>query len=89
MPQSIEAFFYVEGCTGQQVLSRPCSGAETARERHAKFLAKFKMSANAVPLLVLRPDNWEEPFAVECDGTSICSKEEVKFDEQEPKDSKP
>ena len=29
---------------------------------HSRMLAEYKLTADDVPLLQLRPDNWDEPF---------------------------
>ena len=66
LPYSIEAFFYVEGCNGQEVLGRKCSGRDAAAEAQAALLAKFAPpEAEAAPLLRLRPTNWDAPFEVD------------------------
>ena len=66
LPHSIEAFFYVDGCKGQAVLGRKCSGRDAAAEAQAAFLAKFApLEAEAAPLLRLRPTNWDAPFEVD------------------------
>ena len=62
LPRSIEAFFYVEGCTGQTVLNRKCTGRDEARKIHSAFLAKFAVKAAVVPLLRLNPKRWDQPF---------------------------
>ncbi len=65
LPQSIEAFFHVEGCKGQAVLNRKCTGREEAQQVHAAFLAQFGLEAAAVPLLKLDPSSWERPFELD------------------------
>ena len=65
LPQSIEAFFFVEGCNGQGVLGKMCTGRKGARRVHEAFVRANK-NAN-VPLLMLRPHNWSAPFAVDVD----------------------
>ena len=78
LPQSIEAVFFIEcgswdGSSGQGPLPQlaggnlgqahqDCASAEKyAREVHKNFISHYG-SANAVPLLKLRLNNWEEPF---------------------------
>ena len=48
----LQAFFAIGG------------GAEEAkvREAHAKFLQTYSLAAADVPLLRLRPSQWDEPF---------------------------
>ena len=65
LPESIEAFFWVEGCDGQGVLGKACTGKDGARRVHQAFLNMYGHKAVNVPLLVLRPTNWDQPFAVD------------------------
>ncbi|KAL1511623.1 hypothetical protein AB1Y20_006415 [Prymnesium parvum] len=55
--EPIEAFFFVASNTTN-------SSRRTACRVHAAFLRHFKLDACHVPLLELRTDNWESPFAV-------------------------
>jgi hypothetical protein len=69
LPHSIEAFFYVKGCTGTEiVLGHTCQGRDVQSEVHQKFLAEYKLSPNDVPLLRLNPKNWHGPFEVPLEG---------------------
>ena len=64
-PRSIEAFFYHDGCEGQVVLNRKCTGREEVQKIHSAFLAKFGLEASAVPLLRLNPKRWDRPFELD------------------------
>ena len=64
-PRSIEAFFYHDGCEGQVVLNRKCTGREEVQKIHSAFLAKFGLEASAVPLLRLSPKRWDRPFELD------------------------
>ena len=52
LPSTIEAFFYPSG-----------SADHTAGQQHSAFLRKFRLRADAVPLLRLTPDDWSNPFS--------------------------
>ena len=54
LPHVIEAFFMVPG--------GPWDQHELVRGAHRLFLKRYSLSAAQVPLLLLRPDNWVEPF---------------------------
>lgn len=59
LPNSIEAFWYplTDGCAD---LSDRCQ--MKVKEAHVHFLQEYRLDASDVPLLGLRPDNWDEPF---------------------------
>ena len=41
-----------------------CADAQrAARDMHQKYLAAYGLTAAQFPLMTLRPDNWEQPFA--------------------------
>ena len=65
LPWSIEAFFYPE--TALTACADPGdikSCHPDLHDLHDMFLAEFKVTADEVPLLRLRIENWDEPFAV-------------------------
>eukprot|EP00966_Prymnesium_polylepis_P040555 941016-Prymnesium_polylepis.2 len=60
LPWSIEAFFYPENaltaCTGPSCHSE-------LRALHQQFLTEYGVSEAQIPLLKLRLEDWDEPFA--------------------------
>ena len=56
MPHAVLAFFVVEGSGNRE--------QDEAREVHAAFLKEFKLTAAQMPLLRLRPKEWDAPFEV-------------------------
>ena len=75
LPGSVEAIFMVDCQDGQDNLrygaadgggtAANCRDAKAnAVDLHRKFLSAYKLSEADFPLLKLRPNNWEEPFAV-------------------------
>ena len=63
LPRSIEAFFVLSKAQAR----RDGVGVQVARA-HREFLSQYQLSTKDVPLLLMRPWNWEEPF-VELDST--------------------
>ena len=63
LPWSIEAFFVLDRTS----LDRDGVGINVA-QAHKDFLKAFDLTAADVPLLLMRPANWEEPF-VELENT--------------------
>ena len=57
LPAIIEAFFVVRDSDG------PPHERDVGRSTHAAFLAAYGLESAAVPLLELRPADWEAPFA--------------------------
>lgn len=60
LPGAILAFFTVDGA--------PTKADDAARLSHRNFLREFGISAERVPLLKLRPRNWQAPFAVDTES---------------------
>ena len=54
LPASVEALFVIEGREGEW---------EAVRDVHRRYLEVYGLASERHPLLVLRPENWEEPFA--------------------------
>ena len=54
LPEAVEAIFYSAGA--------PESAISAARVAHQRFLARYGISADTFPLLVLDRANWESPF---------------------------
>ena len=74
LPHSVEAIFKIDcndgdaqlhyGAADGQATANSCADARRAADAmHKKFLSEYGMSAADFPLLTLRPDNWEAPFA--------------------------
>ena len=55
LPRSVLAIFYPEHC------SETCEWY--ARDTHSRMLEEYRLTVDDLPLLKLRADNWESPFA--------------------------
>lgn len=71
LPSSIEAIFLTECNAGQSNLdyqgrtAPSCAVAhERGRSMYQRFLAAYGLSEAEFPLLMLRPDDWVEPFVL-------------------------
>ena len=63
LPKAIEAFFVTKDkWTGRYPDVQ-------ATEAHRKFLQAYGLTKKQVPLLLLDPANWEEPFSVPAEDT--------------------
>ena len=62
LPQAIQAFFVPEG--GNMYTDLGYGRVVDVRKAHKNFLRTYGLSAYQVPLLTLRPGNWNTPFAL-------------------------
>ena len=62
LPRSVEAFFVLS----ERQAQRDGVGVSSAHA-HREFLSKYGLTSAEMPLLLMRPGNWEEPF-VELSG---------------------
>ena len=69
LPDSIESIFIVDCKPGQENLhysgrtSASCAEAHRrGKAMHQKYLDTYDLTAAQFPLLILLPDDWDEPF---------------------------
>lgn len=74
LPESIEAIFITDCSSGQSNLAynganggtaSSCGAAhEQGRNAHKAFLQEYGLTEDEFPLLILKPDHWDAPFAL-------------------------
>ena len=64
MPNTIEAFFMLEGAGVELTPDKGRGQAGYAREAHRNFLERYDLTEEEVPLLAFDPSRWSKPFRV-------------------------
>ena len=64
LPNTIEAFFELEGSGVESTPDRGHAQASYARDAHSRFLLEYDLTEEEVPLLKFDPSRWDAPFRV-------------------------
>lgn len=65
LPNTIEAFFYLEGSGVEETSDHGRGQAGYARDAHERFLQEYGLTEMEVPLLRFDPSRWDAPFLAE------------------------